>query len=93
MMRTDAIGGEIFRSDYFATRGKENPDAGARPLRRTRPTPQRPVGEPAISPGEPPAELSPERIAAIRQTVLEGAYDSVDIMDRVARRILDRGDV
>ena len=40
-----------------------------------------------------PASLTPERLAELRQRVLEGAYNSVEIADQVARRILDRGDV
>ena len=36
--------------------------------------------------------LTPERLAELRQRVLEGAYNSVDLADQVARRILDRGD-
>lgn len=37
--------------------------------------------------------LSPERHASIRQSVLEGAYNSVQVVDEVARRILARGDL
>jgi negative regulator of flagellin synthesis FlgM len=37
--------------------------------------------------------LSPERVAELRQKVLLGAYNSVQMVDEVARRILDRGDV
>jgi negative regulator of flagellin synthesis FlgM len=39
------------------------------------------------------AELSPERVAEIRKRLLEGAYESVHVVDEVARRILGRGDV
>lgn len=39
------------------------------------------------------AELSPERIAAVRQKILEGAYNSVGVVDEVARRMLERGDI
>ena len=39
------------------------------------------------------AELDPERAAEIRRRVLEGAYDSLDVVDTIARRILERGDV
>lgn len=38
-------------------------------------------------------ELSPERAAELRMRVLEGAYNSVQMVDEVARRILERGDV
>ncbi len=37
--------------------------------------------------------LSPERVAELRKRVLEGAYNSTAVVDQVARRILDRGDV
>lgn len=39
------------------------------------------------------ASLSPERLAEIRQRIHSGAYDSLAVVDEVARRILDRGDV
>lgn len=39
------------------------------------------------------AELSPERVAQIRQRVLEGAYNSVNVVEEVARRMLERGDI
>ena len=38
------------------------------------------------------AELDPERVAELRRKVYEGAYNSLDIVDQVARRILTRGD-
>jgi anti-sigma28 factor (negative regulator of flagellin synthesis) len=37
--------------------------------------------------------LSAERAAEIRTRILEGAYNSAAIVDKVARRILDQGDV
>ena len=37
--------------------------------------------------------LSSERAAQIRMRVLEGAYNSLDVVDEVARRILDSGDL
>lgn len=39
------------------------------------------------------ATLSPERLAEIRQRIQSGAYDSLAVVDEVARRILDRGDI
>jgi hypothetical protein len=39
------------------------------------------------------ARLTPERTAEIRQRILERAYDSPQIADTVARRILRQGDV
>jgi hypothetical protein len=38
------------------------------------------------------ATLTPERTAELRRKVLEGAYNSLNIVDQVAQRILDRGD-
>lgn len=43
--------------------------------------------------GSEPAALSAERIAELRQRVLDGAYDSLEVVDEVARRILARGDL
>jgi hypothetical protein len=37
--------------------------------------------------------LSPERTAQIRQRVLDGAYNSLSVIDHVARRILVSGDL
>lgn len=37
--------------------------------------------------------LNPERIAELRQKVLTGAYNSLDMVDQVARRILTRGEL
>ena len=37
--------------------------------------------------------LSPERIAELRQRVLDGAYDSLEVVDEVARRILGARDL
>lgn len=39
------------------------------------------------------AELSSERIGEIRQRILEGAYNSMEVVDEVARRMLERGDI
>ena len=39
------------------------------------------------------AGLDPQRASDIRRKVLEGAYNSVNVVDTVARRILERGDV
>ncbi len=39
------------------------------------------------------AELAPDRVAELRQKALSGAYNTLDIVDQVARRILTRGDL
>lgn len=39
------------------------------------------------------AELSPQRAAEIRRRILAGAYHTTEMAERVARRILERGDV
>jgi anti-sigma28 factor (negative regulator of flagellin synthesis) len=39
------------------------------------------------------AELDPERTAELRTQVLTGAYNTLDIVDQVARRMLSRGDL
>jgi hypothetical protein len=37
--------------------------------------------------------LDPERLAELRRKVYEGAYNTLDVVDQVARRILQRGDL
>ncbi|MDB4917305.1 MAG: hypothetical protein JWM95_4949 [Gemmatimonadetes bacterium] len=37
--------------------------------------------------------LDPERVAQIRKNILDGAYNSLDVVDTVARRILESGDL
>jgi anti-sigma28 factor (negative regulator of flagellin synthesis) len=39
------------------------------------------------------ANLDPERVAELRNKVYTGAYNSLDVVDQVARRILTRGDL
>ena len=39
------------------------------------------------------SELSAERVSEIRQRILEGAYNATDVVDEVARRMLERGDI
>lgn len=38
-------------------------------------------------------DIDPERVAELRQKVLTGAYNTLDVVDQVARRILTRGDL
>ena len=37
--------------------------------------------------------LDPERAAKIRDNILTGAYNSLDVVDEVAKRILNSGDL
>jgi anti-sigma28 factor (negative regulator of flagellin synthesis) len=47
----------------------------------------------ALSTGETNGTLSNERVAELRRRVLEGAYNTTHVVNQVAKRILDRGDV
>lgn len=47
----------------------------------------------ALSTHEREGALSGERIDEIRGQILRGAYDSVEVVDRVARRMLEKGDI
>ena len=40
-----------------------------------------------------PDSLAPERVDALRTKVLSGAYNSLEVVDTVARRILSRGEL
>lgn len=39
------------------------------------------------------ATMDPQRVSEIRQKVYQGAYNTLDVVDQVARRILTRGDI
>ena len=39
------------------------------------------------------ASVDPERVAELRRKVYEGAYNSLDLVDQVARRIIRSGDL
>ncbi|MBI2795766.1 MAG: hypothetical protein HYX65_03570 [Gemmatimonadetes bacterium] len=39
------------------------------------------------------SSLTDARVQQIRQRIMQGAYDSLDVVDTVARQILQRGDV
>ncbi|MEP6493436.1 MAG: hypothetical protein ABJF01_12205 [bacterium] len=43
--------------------------------------------------GSSPAALDSARTTAIRGRVLNGAYDTLEVVDAVARRLLDSGDL
>ncbi len=47
------------------------------------------AGESAAAGGE----MSAERVNELRQRVLSGAYDSLAVVDQVARRMLQSGDI
>jgi hypothetical protein len=46
-----------------------------------------------IARADSPPSLTPMRAAAIRARVLNGAYDTLAVVDSVARRLLDSGDL
>jgi hypothetical protein len=47
----------------------------------------------AITSRTPRQRLTPERTAEIRLRILERAYDSPQIADTIARRLLEQGDL
>lgn len=47
----------------------------------------------AQSSGEATDSLTPERIAEVRERILSGAYNSLDVVDQVARKMLASGDI
>ncbi len=51
------------------------------------------AGRALAAKGAEGGEMSAERVAELRQRVLGGAYNSLDVVDQVARRLLDAGDV
>ena len=43
--------------------------------------------------GTDASTLDPSRVGRIRERVLSGAYDTLEVVDAVARRLLDSGDI
>jgi hypothetical protein len=43
--------------------------------------------------GDDMTALDPVRVAQIRERVLSGAYDSLNVVDAMARRLLDSGEL
>ena len=43
--------------------------------------------------GDAPSGLDPARASRIRGRILSGAYDTLEVVDTVARRLLDSGDL
>ena len=41
----------------------------------------------------PRGDFSPERVALIREKILSGAYNSLEVVDQVARKMLASGDI
>lgn len=39
------------------------------------------------------ADAGPDRLAAIREQILQGSYNSLEVVEEVARRLLAAGDV
>lgn len=51
------------------------------------------AGRALAAKGAEGGEMSADRVSELRQRVLSGAYNSLDVVDQVARRLLDTGDV
>lgn len=47
----------------------------------------------AAQASEGKGELTPERISEIRERILSGAYNSLEIVEQVARKMLESGDI
>lgn len=51
------------------------------------------AGRARASGGTTASGLDPQRLAQIRKNILDGAYNSLDVVDKVASRILASGDL
>jgi hypothetical protein len=67
------------------------PAAGDAPSATPVAGPAAPAG--AQAPAAAREAMSPERVADLRRKVLEGAYNQTAVVDQVARRLLETGEV
>ena len=51
------------------------------------------AGRALAAKGTEGSEMSADRVSELRQRVLSGAYNSLEVVDQVARRLLETGDV
>lgn len=95
---------EIFRSGETRevertpppTRDKDLPhDAGSAVPRRNDKVQISDAGRALAAQGSENAHetLTPERIAEVRERIMSGAYNSLEVVDQVARRMLASGDI
>ena len=93
---------EILRSDQTrelqknaGNRQKANPTEPASPVQRGDKVQISDAGRALAAQAANPArgELTAERVSEVRERILSGAYDSLEIVDQVARRMLASGDI
>lgn len=105
-MRIADKGAEILRTDIIKQQPAKAPGSNAHevtqpiaPVKRADSVQISDAGRALSSRGAaagaeaPSGELGAERTAEIRRRVLEGAYNSLGVVDQVARRMLQSGDV
>jgi hypothetical protein len=95
--------GQIRPETTRATQPADSAESGA--IRTVRPTPSSVDRSDRVSisdagralaardGGTESVGLDPARAARIRERVLNGAYDTLEVVDAVARRLLDSGDL
>ena len=80
------------RTDGGAKKAGEAAEAASQARRADRVEISAEARQAAAKLGEVPG-LSPERVAEIRQKLADGSYDSAEVVETIARRMIDRGDV
>lgn len=80
------------RTDGTAKKAGEAAEAPSQTRRTDRVEISAQAREAAAKLGEVPG-LSPERVAQIRQKLADGSYNSAEVVETVARRMIQRGDV
>jgi Anti-sigma-28 factor, FlgM len=105
-MKIDGSNPEAIRPEHVRPVTGSHPvvTGKVQPVGPARPTPTRSdsvqisdagraLAEGAAAARRATGSLSPERAADIRQRIRAGLYDSPQVAERVARRMLDRGDI
>ena len=105
-MRINGTGADVIRPDQAREIQRSQGEGSAKKAAAPQPAPAVPRGDKVeISdaarklaqgvegPSAAGGELAPERVALIREKILSGAYNSLDVVEQVAKKMLASGDI
>jgi negative regulator of flagellin synthesis FlgM len=99
-MKTFGNSSEILWSDQArdlqksaSSRGNSDAERPASPVQRRDKVQISDAGRALAAQASGKGELTPERIAEVRELILSGAYNSLEAVNQVARKMIASGDI